>query len=1014
MRVLCRPAILLLGLVALSGAGLAQETGTPTGTLEGRVTEVGGTPIPDAAITIVGTNRGARSGDNGQYRLANLRAGEFTVRITRLGYAATSRPITIAVGQTARLDVELAPAAVIIDEVIITATGESQRRRESGNTVNTVTPTEDRLATSTTIAGLLEAKAPGVYINSPGGTTGSASRIRIRGANSLSLTNEPLYIIDGVRTSNEITQANNLGGGIGVGGQASSRLNDINPDDIESIEILKGPAAAAMYGTAAASGVVQIRTKRGRPGGVRWTTYAEAGQQKDITAYPANFTQVATLTSNGNRTTGCTIDAQVRNLCTPKPDSLAQWNPLEQASPFVTGTRTSLGLSIAGGGEVANYFVSGDLDRDWGVLEPNKFKRVGLRANLNGQVGSDLALQVATNYVSSRLEFPQNDNNVLGVLGGALLGSAFDNPTSRGWLSGQTPAEVYALDVREDIERFLGSLSANYQAVSWLTLVGTTGVDYFSRRNKQTVPPQRVFFGSLPEGQRQANVTDVWNYTANGSATANFTLTPTILSTTTAGIQFTQETIQGNRAFGAKLLAGTGSLQGTAARFGVGEANTDNKTLGALLQQQIGWRDRLFATAAVRTDNNSAFGANFGWIAYPAFSLSYVISEESFFPRTDVLSSLRLRAAYGQSGQRPNFRDAITFYNTQTITTGGTDFAGVTVGGTGNPDLRPELSREYELGFESAILGDRIGLEFTYYDKKTKDLLVQRPLPPSLGLTQTQFANLGTSTNTGFEGRITARVFDISDAHFEITAIGSTNKNRLVSLGNLPTGQPIPPIVFGPQRHVSGYPLGGYWDEGYTFEDLNGDGIITRVNCPGQPTVAGGPACELTRSADLSYLGNPLPTREMSITPRLAFRDWFEVSALFDYKGGYYQFNNTARFRCNFGNCEEAYVRTTPLWEQARNLAQGFYQTDAGYVEDATFWKLREVAVTLTAPRDLANRLRTEGIRLTLAGRNLATWTDYTGFDPELNSQPQNLFSNSDFFTIPPLRMFSTRLTVQF
>ena len=183
-------------------------------------------------------------------------------------------------------------------------------------------------------------------------------------------------------------------------------------------------------------------------------------------------------------------------------------------------------MSIAGGGEVANYFVSGDIDKDWGVLEPNKFKRVGLRANLNGQVGSDLALQIATNYVSSRLEFPQNDNNVLGVLGGALLGSAFDNPTSRGWLSGQTPAEVYALDVREDIERFLGSLSANWQTVSWLTLVGTTGVDYFSRRNKQTVPPQKVFFGSFPEGQRQANVTDVWNYTANGSATANFSLTP--------------------------------------------------------------------------------------------------------------------------------------------------------------------------------------------------------------------------------------------------------------------------------------------------------------------------------------------------------------------------------------------------------------------------------------------------------------------------------------------------------
>ena len=1010
MRVFGRLGIVALALLALTRTGLAQDTGS----LEGRVTEANGAPVPDALITVVGTQRGTRTSEDGQYRLASLRAGDVMVRVTRLGYAAVARPVTIVAAQTARLDVQLAAAAVIIDEVVITATGESQRRRESGNTVNTVTPTAERLATSTTVSQLLEAQAPGVYINNAGGTTGSASRIRIRGANSLSLTNEPLYIVDGVRMSNEITQSNNLGGGIGVGGQASSRLNDINPDDIESIEVLKGPAAAALYGTAAASGVVQIRTKRGRPGGVRWTTYAEGGTQKEVTTFPANFSQVGRRVSDSARVTGCTLDAQVRNICRPVPDSLARWSPLEQASPFVTGSRTSLGLSVAGGGEVANYFVSGDIDRDWGVLEPNKFKRIGLRANLNGQLGSDLGIQVSTNYASSRLEFPQNDNNVLGVLGGALLGSAFDNPTSRGWLSGQTPAEVFSLDVREDVERFLGSIGANWQAMSWLTVVGTTGVDYFNRRNKQTVPPNKVFFGSLPEGQRQANTTDVWNYTANTSATANFSLTPAVTSTTTLGVQFTQETIQGNRAFGAKLLAGTGSLQGTAARFGVGEANTDNKTLGALIQQQIGWRDRLFATAALRTDNNSAFGENFGWITYPAVSLSYVISEEPFFPQTEALSSLRLRAAYGQSGQRPNFRDAITFFNTQTITAGGTDFAGVTVGGTGNPDLRPELSREYELGFESALFGDRIGLEFTYYDKKTTDLLVQRPLPPSLGLTQLQFANLGTSTNKGVEGRINARIFEISGTRLEITAIGSTNKNKLVTLGNLPSGDPIPPIVFGPQRHVSGYPLGGFWDESYTFNDLNNDGIITRVNCPGQPAVTGGPACEVTRSANLEYLGNPLPTREFSLSPRISFRNWFEVSALFDYKGGFKQFNNSARFRCNFGNCQAAYDRTAPLAEQARNLAQGFFQTDAGFVEDATFTKLREVAVTLTAPRSLAQRMRAEGVRLTIAGRNLATWTDYTGFDPEVNSTPQNLFSQSDFFTIPPLRVFSTRLTVQF
>src|SRR5688572_18499950 len=409
MRVFSRLGMVALALLALTRTGLAQDTGI----LEGRVTEAGGTPVPDALITVVGTNRGARTGEDGQYRVASLRAGDFTIRVTRLGYGAVSRPVSIAAGQTARLDVQLAPAAVIIDEVIVTATGESQRRRESGNTVNTVLPTPERLATSTTVAQLLEAQAPGVYINSPGGTTGSASRIRIRGANSLSLTNEPLLIIDGIRVSNEITQSNNLGGGIGVGGQGSSRFNDINPDDIESIEILKGPAAAALYGTAAASGVIQVRTKRGRPGGSRWTTYAEAGTQEDVVDYPANFAQIGTRLSDGARITTCTVDAQVRNACTARADSLVSFNPLEQANPFVRGTRTSYGLNVSGGGEVASYFVSADMDRDWGVFEPNKFRRIGLRTNLNSQLGSDLTLQAGANYSSSRLEFPQNDNNIL-------------------------------------------------------------------------------------------------------------------------------------------------------------------------------------------------------------------------------------------------------------------------------------------------------------------------------------------------------------------------------------------------------------------------------------------------------------------------------------------------------------------------------------------------------------------------------------------------------------------------
>jgi TonB-dependent starch-binding outer membrane protein SusC len=1012
---------LLVG--ALASPLAAQQEPAQAGSIVGRVTDrASGQPIPEASVVIVGSTRGGRTSEQGRYRITGVPVGTHQVRVTRLGYSVETRPAVVVAGQDLTVDFQVSPTAVQIDEVVVTATGETQRRRETGNAVSVVQPAPERLATTTNIAQVLTAAAPGVYVNNSGGNVGSASRIRIRGANSISLSNEPLLIIDGVRASNQILP-NNSAQIVGVGGQQASRLNDINPDDIESIEVLKGPAAAALYGTAAASGVIQIRTKRGRPGRTQWTTFVEGGTQEDVQTYPANFAWVGT-TGTGARTAGCTLDAQSRGVCTPNPDSLVSHNPLEVYSPFIRGHRESFGLSVAGGGDVASYFVSGDFDKDQGVFEPNSFRRASLRANLTAQLRPTLNLQASTNYISSRLEFPQNDNNTLGVYGGGLLGSAFDVGTGHGFILGQTPQELFAIDVREDVERFVGSATSNWQINNWLSAVGTAGVDFFDRRNRETVPPGRVFFGSLPEGQRRSNPAQTWNYTANVGTTAAFSLRPDLRSQTTVGLQYTQELVQATQTFGAKLLAGTGSLQGTAARFAVGEVNTDNRTVGALISEQLGWRDRLFLTAAARTDKNSAFGENFGWSFYPAFSTSYVISEEPFFPKVAALSSLRLRASFGMSGQRPNFRDAISFFETQTVTVAGTDVPGIQIAanatnaGTGNPDLKPELSREWEAGFESGFFNSRVGLEFTYYNKSTTDALVQRPLPPSLGLTQIYWDNLGKTKNEGVELQINANILNqpvwtIDPVRFDLTVTASTNRNRLVDIGRLPNGDVIPDIVFGNQRHRNDYPLGGYWDEGLTFQDLNGDGIITRVNCPGQAAVTGGPACEAFVTDTVVYLGNPIPTREFSISPRIGLWNWLEVSALIDHKSGFYQFNNTQRFRCNFGNCREAYDRTASLYEQARNLGQAM-GTDAGYVEDATFTKLREVAVSLTAPRAWAARARVDGVRLTLAGRNLKTWSDYTGFDPEVNSQPTANFSTSDFLTTPPLRILSARLTVQF
>ncbi|HSC28440.1 MAG TPA: TonB-dependent receptor, partial [Vicinamibacterales bacterium] len=363
---------------------------------------------------------------------------------------------------------------------------------------------------------------------------------------------------------------------------------------------------------------------------------------------------------------------------------------------------------------------------------------------------------------------------------------------------------------------------------------------------------------------------------------------------------------------------------------------------------------------------------------------------------------------YGQSGQRPGFRNAETFFTAVAVKHEGVDVVGAALGpNVGNPTLKPERSAEYEVGLDVGFLRDRISLEATYYDKTTEDALIQRNLPPSSGAA-TRFENLGKVTNTGFELMLNAHVFDWQDLQFDLAVAGATNRNRLVRLG-----AGVDTIFFGLganngdfiQRHAEGQPLGGYWQRRILgYEDANADGII------------GPEEVELDDAA--SYLGQPLPTRELSVTPTVTFLRYFRVSGLLNYRGGFKVYNSTAQFRCAvFLNCREANDKSVGLAEQARAMASaranfGLDASDAGYIEDGSFWKLRELSVTALAPRRWANRLGVSDLSLTLSGRNLATWTDYTGFDPEINFNGTSNFSTAEFLTQPLVRYFTARVNI--
>ena len=1027
MRGFCKGLLAALACVALSAvlAGAQQ----PRSAITGRITERGSnTPIADANIIIVGTQRGARTDDNGAYRIVDIAPGTYTLRVARLGYSAANRQVTVEAGANSTVDFVLQSSAVQIDQVVVTATGATERKRENGNDVGIIKPGDQlSLAAEPNLTSTLTAKTPGLVITQGAGTAGTSARIRIRGANSVSLSNDPLLIVDGVRIDNSTDSF-----GPGVGGASISRFDDINPEDVESIEVLKGPAASALYGTAAANGVIQITTKRGAAGRTQWRTYGQYGNQWNPVHYGDNYFNVGTTPTGGAFNSSCTLDraTQATPICVL--GTVAHFNPADFYNVYTTGNIKSYGLSMSGGGDATQYYVSGDGDRQVGAINVNRTHNYSLRANLTTQLTPKLNATFTSNYIDRNVRLPDNDNDIYGPLGNILLGHAFNcsaanfhagtlapqcgaDTLSDGFYSA-VPSTFYIRDISQWAKRFIGGATATWQPLSWLTGVGQAGIDMDNLFERSYFPSNVVTWvnasitnGAISEYRRQNP-----RYSTQGSLTATHQF-GSISTSTAVGGQYLNEQLHYTLASGDHLIPGTASLADATQNKLVNESNQTIITVGSYAREQVGFRDRLFLTGSLRADENSAFGKDFKLAYYPALSASWVMSEEPFLRdrswfSSGLLSQLRLRAAYGQSGQRPGFRQADTYLSGAAVTqTGGGELASVVIGGTGNPELKPEISTEYEGGFDLNFFQDKLGVQYTNYRKTTKDALVARVLAPSLGVSTTQFVNLGEVFNGGNELAVNATILDMQSTRLELNLAGSTLKNRLNKLG-----AGIAPIIFDPQRHVEGYPLGGFWAKKIiSYSDANHDGILSRS--------------EVNVDNNITYIGPALPTFELSATPTLTLFKNVRLSALVQHRGGNYVYNQTEEFRCTtsaFANCREDNDPTAPLVDQAaviayqKTVASGL-PSHAGFIQKGDFTKIREISATFTLPQHLSNRIGMRSSAITFAGRNLHTWTSYRGADPELTYAQQSQYGNTsfgatDFLTQAPFRQFVTRLDLNF
>ena len=935
----------------------------------------GGRPLAGAQVTAVGKSQAAITDVQGRFRILGLTGPTVALRVTRLGYKPVTRTVSVGDGG---IRIALEQAAHGLEQVVVTASGE-QRLKEMGSAIERVrVDSVAQTAAFTNIAEMVNSRVAGVYIKTTSGSSIGGTRIRIRGSSSRSLANEPIVYVDGVRINTDpqalAWSANQ---------QMPSRFDDIDPDQIESIDVLKGPSASTMYGTEAANGVILITTKSGASATRRaeWRAWSETGRITEPNTYPSNY--------SGRDAAGavCLLTSVAAGTCTQvRVDS---FNLLmnKSTTPFKVGQRGVLGTSVGGAAGDYKYFVSADFQNEIGVYQPvDGVTKRNVRGNFSMQPSRTLQIQLNSGYLNSMARVFADGGTVLGFVTNGMVGGA----CSTCW-SNYSPDKLAQIDAKQRIDRYIGGVVANLQPTSKVQLRGQIGWDALSQQDDRLIPVA-VLLARNPTGERTVGKTNGLNYNADLLARIEVPVRPNINSTTSLGAQYLGNKSYNVTSIGTSLVPGTNSLS-AAGLITTTERTTEIRTAGAYFEEQVAFNDRLFLTGGLRSDNNSSFGKKFKAIVYPKVGASWVISDERFYPMSIPTSSLRLRFAWGRSGSQPGPLNSVTYYGTFPMTLpDGSTASGVSFqgGNLGNPNLKPESISELEGGFDAGFLKERITLALTSYRKLTSDALVNRSVASSLGAAGGRWENLSKVENKGWEAVLSAGVYENKYVSVNVVANGAINKNKLLTSGT-------PPV--NGSSFTEGYPLGAYWARNLiSYNDANGDGIIT--------------SSELTVTDTAVYIGEVTPPYIGSLQPTLTLFNRFRTTAVIYRASGVRLDNMGERMRCQGGQARARSIKTSPD-EQARCVAYALLGVTGGLIQDASFTKLRELSFTYDVPDIWASRARLRKASLTLAGQNLHTWTKYGGVDPDVSSRGTN-FSSSDYLQPANRRVWLLRANMNF
>ncbi len=971
-----------------------------TGQIAGRIIDAAtGGPLDQVAVRVEGPGLGAVTASDGRYSVRGILAGTYRVTARRVGYTPLTKTVTAATDSTVAVDFALAGAPTKLTEVVTTAVGD-QRRYEVGSVISTINA--DSIAPTapiTSLTDLVSARSPGVTVEETGGLTGSGEAIRIRGQSSLVLQGDPIVIVDGVRQDNTPggTAALPPAGFGSTVVPSPSRLNDLNVNDIQSIDILKGPSASTEYGTDAANGVVVVTTKHGMSGHPQWRASAEMATSELPEHFPTKYYSWGHTTDPSHTPVNCPFVPSVFGsgygsaTGTCAVDSVTTWNPLNNPSYsiFGTGGRQAYDLSLSGGSEAVRYFAAGRLSNETGILRlpgaftsqaeavglprsafrPNGEEQRSVRANTAIRLGSTADLTVSGAYLATYQKTPNAQDLIDGVTRSLALR---DSATVYGYSNNlfATPVYQFGLPTSETTNRLTGGLTANWRPALWLVGHGTVGIDHGSLRNQEAILPQISMMSFYPAQLGIENATtDIYTVDLRASATA--TLARTVRAVTSVGAQLADSRLQGITVVATGVTATNFTLNGAVSPT-VTQLGDRRATLGGYGEEELGFSDRFFVTGALRVDAGSGFGRDYSTAAYPKASISWLAINSG-------ATTVRARGAFGESGVQPPNGAALALYAPATAWHNGGLATGVEIANVSNPRLQPERSAEYEGGIDLGLWQGRVSVEVTGYSKTTHRALVN--VVTGWEAASLPYAeNVGEVRNVGLEGVIAATIVRARAVAWDATLTAAINHNKLLALAPGVLTQEL----FGYTalyRFVPSYPLYGYWGPRARYTDLNHDGVL-------EPS-------EVTVSDSLSYVGSSLPTREASLATHIGVLGGVvAIGALLDYRGGFRLANVTALNEANVQSDLASNARSAPLWQQARDVAShtidalglDSYADPAGFYEDATYLRFRELSLTYVLPSHLVRALRVRNVAITAAVRNLALWTRYTGTDPEVTN----------------------------